>query len=386
MASTSTRWRSPASCCLGHLGEVLDLLDPRDAGAALGAGDERLAEQPGARAGGDAGGRQQGRPPHHRAAEQQGHRLAGAQHLDDLLDGLAVDGRPARSASGGGRRRAVAPRHVGRQDQRGDLAGRSGGLEHRLGRDPAEVLGALGPPDPRRHVARRGLDVRRQRGVEAGVVRGVVADDVDDRRLAPAGRCAGWRGRCRAPDRGAAACTPGRRPCGRSRRRPRWRRPRTGRARRASPGTASRAATKCISLVPGFVKHVVTPASTSVRIMAWAPFMATTRSRVPSGRGDMGRHPGPPQRADLHRPADRRRRPRPHPRGRVAVAVGVEPPEVGLRRRHRPRPARRARHRLAGRRPHPGHPGDDRARRARPGGRALPRRSTATTSARRRTP
>ena len=39
-------------------------------------------------------------------------------------------------------------------------------------------------------------------------------------------------------------------------------------------GTASRAATKCISLVPGFVKHVVTPASTSVRIMASAPFMA----------------------------------------------------------------------------------------------------------------
>src|SRR6188472_2321450 len=39
-------------------------------------------------------------------------------------------------------------------------------------------------------------------------------------------------------------------------------------------GTASSAATKCISLVPGLVKHVVTPASTRVRIMAWAPFMA----------------------------------------------------------------------------------------------------------------
>ena len=36
----------------------------------------------------------------------------------------------------------------------------------------------------------------------------------------------------------------------------------------------SRAATKCISLVPGLVKQVVTPASTSVRIIASAPFMA----------------------------------------------------------------------------------------------------------------
>src|SRR5438270_2931359 len=39
-------------------------------------------------------------------------------------------------------------------------------------------------------------------------------------------------------------------------------------------GTESRAATKCISEVPGLVKQVVTPASTSVRIRASAPFMA----------------------------------------------------------------------------------------------------------------
>src|SRR3954465_1070423 len=37
-------------------------------------------------------------------------------------------------------------------------------------------------------------------------------------------------------------------------------------------GTESSAATKCISEVPGFVKHVVTSASTSVRIRVWAPF------------------------------------------------------------------------------------------------------------------
>src|SRR3954468_20326826 len=36
-------------------------------------------------------------------------------------------------------------------------------------------------------------------------------------------------------------------------------------------GTSSSAATKCISDVPGLVKQVRTPASTSVRSRAWAP-------------------------------------------------------------------------------------------------------------------
>src|SRR3954471_16797122 len=36
-------------------------------------------------------------------------------------------------------------------------------------------------------------------------------------------------------------------------------------------GTESSAATKCISDVPGLVKQVVTPPSTSVRSRAWAP-------------------------------------------------------------------------------------------------------------------
>src|SRR5688572_26853826 len=38
-------------------------------------------------------------------------------------------------------------------------------------------------------------------------------------------------------------------------------------------GTSSSAATKCISEVPGFMKHTSTPASTSVRMSALAPFM-----------------------------------------------------------------------------------------------------------------
>src|SRR5436305_9308721 len=64
-------------------------------------------------------------------------------------------------------------------------------------------------------------------------------------------------------------------------------------------GTESRAATKCISEVPGLVKHVVTPASTSVRINAWAPLgMARelTRSRAEARReraGYLGELGGP---------------------------------------------------------------------------------------------
>jgi hypothetical protein len=38
-------------------------------------------------------------------------------------------------------------------------------------------------------------------------------------------------------------------------------------------GTASSWATKCISEVPGFAKHVSTPDATSVRISACAPFI-----------------------------------------------------------------------------------------------------------------
>src|SRR5439155_21389297 len=50
-------------------------------------------------------------------------------------------------------------------------------------------------------------------------------------------------------------------------------------------GTESSAATKCISDVPGFVKHTSTPASTSVRISACAPFMVCLRGSVEEGAG-----------------------------------------------------------------------------------------------------
>ena len=45
-------------------------------------------------------------------------------------------------------------------------------------------------------------------------------------------------------------------------------------------GTESSAATKCISDVPGFVKHTSTPESTSVRMRACAPFGVSVMARA----------------------------------------------------------------------------------------------------------
>ena len=89
----------PAELLQRHLAEVLQLLDGGDAGAALGAGDERLGDEPGAGRRGDAAGGVERWPAHRRTAEQQGDRLARTQQLGDELDGPAVD-----------RRRAAEPR------------------------------------------------------------------------------------------------------------------------------------------------------------------------------------------------------------------------------------------------------------------------------------
>ncbi len=111
---------------------------------------------------------------------------------------------------------------------------------------------------------------------------GVVADDVDAPGCGPVGRCGGWPGRCRVPDRGGAGWPPAVRSCGRSRRRRRWPHPRRGPARCAWPARRRGRPTKCISEVPGFMKQVSTPWSTRVRMSAWAPFTA--------GPAGAGRH------------------------------------------------------------------------------------------------
>src|SRR4051794_6928285 len=113
--------------------------------------------------------------------------------------------------------------------------------------------------------------------------------------------------------------------------------------------TWSRAATKCISDVPGFMKHTSTSAPTSVRIRAWAPFIGVPSIEDGAGVQDAGRVEGrldPSHELELgrvlddgqvrlllradavlagHRPAQR------HPRGEdlvhrllASVTVGLE--------------------------------------------------------------
>ena len=224
----------PGQLLLGHLREVLDLLDGRDPGPALGAGDERLPEQPGPGAGGDAGRGEQRLPAQRRTAEQDRHRLARPQHLGDLFDRLGADGGPRSSgpsAPPGWRRRSTTRRRAG-SAWPPDRAGR-------WRRGPPRPSPGTGPrcapadrSSPRRCGPRCRCPTPAGRRSGRGTWRG--RRRCSRRGSPPAGRCGGWRARCRGRARGAAACTPGRRSCGRSRRRHRWRRPRRGRARRAS--------------------------------------------------------------------------------------------------------------------------------------------------------
>ena len=80
--------------------------------------------------------------------------------------------------------RPVAPRRVRRKDERGHLSGRSERSSDGRSGVFGDVFGRVGPSDPCRHVARHGLDVGLELRVVLLVVRGVLADDVDDRHLA----------------------------------------------------------------------------------------------------------------------------------------------------------------------------------------------------------
>ena len=85
-----------------------------------------------------------------------------------------------------GRCRRREPRHVGRHDQRGDLTGRLTGGLHRTGSVGCHRPGTRRRVQPPRHRAGEPDDVRRERRVVLRVIRGVVADDVHDRRRGPA--------------------------------------------------------------------------------------------------------------------------------------------------------------------------------------------------------
>ncbi len=220
----------------GELGEVCDALQRRQAGTALEPGRERLGQQLGAGCARDLRGVPQCAFAE-RAATRAGSRCGRRR------------GAPARSprsspAAPGRAAYAPVPRPARPPSLHDTSAGRirvatcPGGpsaapIASAASRASSPVL--LDVRDPFRHVASDGLDVRLELGVVLRVVRRVVPDDVDDRRSSPCARCAGSRGRCRVPGRGAAASPRGRRRSGRSRLRPRSRPPRRSRARLASP-------------------------------------------------------------------------------------------------------------------------------------------------------
>ena len=166
----------------GELGEVAEAVDGGQPGAALEAGGEGLAEQRRAGRRGDPAGGDQARLPHARPPRKSAafspERRASATERTTAAS-TAVGAAGATGAAGVG---ALGPRHVGGQDQRGDAAAAASGPRPRprprRRRRPRCVVGRA---QPARHVAGDGLDVGVERRVVLLVVRGVVADDVDDR-------------------------------------------------------------------------------------------------------------------------------------------------------------------------------------------------------------
>jgi hypothetical protein len=127
----------------GEFGEVGDALDRRQAGAALEPGREDLGQQLRARARRDLRRREQRRLAQRAASEQQRGPAAAAQRAGDGLDPRGVDRLRRRRRRWRAGHAAVAPRHVGRQDQRRDLAGRSDRGGDRVDRVAREVRGPL---------------------------------------------------------------------------------------------------------------------------------------------------------------------------------------------------------------------------------------------------
>ena len=143
-----------------------------------------LGQQLHARRGGDARSGHERRLAQRASAEQQRVPAATLQHSRDCRDGLVGVARRRRDAWQRCGHTALAPGHVGRQDQRRHLPGRTHGGCDGLGCVVAQGRRALRRAHPRRHVARDGLDVRLQLRVVLDVVGGMVADDVDDGHLA----------------------------------------------------------------------------------------------------------------------------------------------------------------------------------------------------------
>ena len=150
---------APSSCACAMLGEVLQLLDGRDAGAALGAGDERLGEQPGAGAGGDAGRggeRARAAAPIRRAAARPARPSAAPWRRCSTTSASTGARRPAPAAGATGSAPSLHDTSAGRIS----VATWPGGPARRgdgLGGDPAQLgrCARAGRSSPTRCVPRR---------------------------------------------------------------------------------------------------------------------------------------------------------------------------------------------------------------------------------------
>ncbi len=158
---------------LGRLAEIGDTLGRGDPGTALQPGREGLAEHPGPEGPCQPCRRSEARGTGGVTADQDHRRLPRAQRLLHR-DGVTSDlFRLWRNASD--RFRAVGPGHVGGQDEGGDPLVVAGG-DDRIGGIRGDTGRAHGAADPPRNRAGNRVDIGFQRGVEALVVGGVIAD------------------------------------------------------------------------------------------------------------------------------------------------------------------------------------------------------------------
>ena len=128
--------------CRHELGEITEPLERWAPGAALQAGGERLAEQLGAGGVGDATRGHEARLARHAATDEQRGRFTRHEYLGHGVDDVVGDSNSPRRQGRLHRLGALAPRHVGGQDQRRHLAGRSQRGGHGFG----GVAGDVGRP------------------------------------------------------------------------------------------------------------------------------------------------------------------------------------------------------------------------------------------------
>jgi hypothetical protein len=171
------------------VGDSLHRDPTRAASDARGEGG-RKEPRPGRRR--NLAGEVQGRLASRAAPQYQGGAFAGPQNLRSGRNRCIVR---AGGVDAGARRdrrvrpflRNLVPGGIRGQDEAGHPAGRAQGRRHRRGAVGRERVGAGRGAYPMAEGPRRPLDVGGQGRIEMPVMGGVIADDVDDRRLRPHG-------------------------------------------------------------------------------------------------------------------------------------------------------------------------------------------------------